>query len=90
MQIEVIEKLKNSERSLLVEQTENDLVNFYLNKKKEQFEIEMMVFKEQELRELLQKQEEIYKRLEKMKESLSVIDKLKNIIEKITSTNKCN
>lgn len=82
MQIEVIEKLKNSERSLLVEQTENDLINFYLQRKKEQFEIEMMVFKEQELRELLQRQEEIYKRFEKMNEHISIFDKIKSAFEK--------
>ena len=90
MTAEIIETRNNSTKSLYVEQLNDDFINVHYKHKKEIFEVQMYIFKEQELSELLKKQEEIYKAVEQQKRKSSThdfIDVIKSIVGKITTAN---
>ena len=88
MTIEVKQNLKNSTGTLSVQQIDENFLNFQLKKKKEEFEIEMYIFKEQELKELLDRQEAIYKAIElSSNKPTSALDLVKKLMGKITSVN---
>lgn len=89
MPTEIIEQKNNKSRSIYVELLSENMINIHTKHKKDDLDVQMYIFNESELSELINKQEEIYREIEnrQAKKSNSVISLLRNIIEKIIANN---